>query len=627
MSRGTGFVGRDDQAGMFRRWEVQTSPPWAKRRLSHRRLAFLVAAWCAIAAHAHAGDPAFDAWADGLAAEAMRADPERATRTQYFRGDEQDALDRRLTPITRAYRAEQAAFARRALAELAGFDREELDATQRASAALIEWHMQEQVRGEPFEDHRFVFDQFGGLHVRLVRFLTQIHPVRNRRDVENYLARLGDVAATMDEGIAQARDAAERGFLMPDFITQSAIGQFDRFLGDAPATNAFVATLEERAADVEELPAADREALVAEAEKIVRESVIPAYERARALLVEQLPQTGPDAGLWRLPRGADAYAYALGHATTTQLAPQEVHETGLREVARIEAEMDGLLRQLGYDQGSVRQRFEQLNKDLQPAAEPDPRPALLARYEEILADSLARAQALFDLQPQAPCVVLREPLITEQTAAAHYTTPARDGSRPGVFWAPLPGPEFKMLNMRTLTYHEAIPGHHFQLALMQELPDLPRFRQDGIFGRNSANAEGWALYAEQLAAEAGWYEGDVPGRIGQLEAELFRARRLVVDTGLHAMKWTRQQAIDYGMPAHEVERYVVMPGQACSYKIGHLKMLALRERAKAELGENFELREFHNTLLRAGNVPLPLLETIVNDWIADVAAGDSAPGP
>jgi uncharacterized protein (DUF885 family) len=177
-----------------------------------------------------------------------------------------------------------------------------------------------------------------------------------------------------------------------------------------------------------------------------------------------------------------------------------------------------------------------------------------------------------------------------------------------------------MVNMRTLTYHEAIPGHHFQLALMQELPEMPRFRQDRVFGSNSANAEGWALYAEQLAAEAGWYEGDIAGRIGQLEAELFRARRLVVDTGIHTMGWTRHQAIDYGIPVKEVERYVVMPGQACSYKIGHLKILELRERARRMLRESFEVREFHNTLLRAGNVTLPLLESIVDDWIAAARA-------
>jgi uncharacterized protein (DUF885 family) len=590
------------------------------RLLSWEIVLCCVAVFSAIASTARGGNAKFDAWAEDLAKQALRADPEGATRAQYFSGDEQDALDRRLTPITKVYRAERVAFARRALEDLAEFDRELLDDQQRVSAQLIEWHMQEEVRREPFEDHRFVFNQFGGLHVRLVQFLTQIHPVRNRRDAENYLARLGQVAGQVDEGIAQARDAAERGFLMPDFITRSAIGQFDRFLSNEPAQNTLVTSLGDRTAEFEGLASADRDAFVAAATDIVRQQIIPAFQRGRALLEEQLPRTGPDAGLWRLPRGEEAYAFALGHFTTTKLDAREVHETGLREVARIEAEMDGLLRQLGYNEGSVQERFKKLNADLQPPAEPDPRPMLLARYEEILADSLQRAQEYFDLQPKARCVVRREPVFTEKTAAAHYTTPARDGSRPGIFWAPLPGPEFRMVNMRTLTYHEAIPGHHFQLALMQELPGLPRFRQDGIFGRNSANAEGWALYAEQLAAEAGWYEGDVAGRIGQLEAELFRARRLVVDTGIHSLRWTRQQAIDYGMPVAEVERYVVTPGQACSYKIGHLKILELRERAKKQLGERFELRQFHNTLLRAGNVPLPLLESVVDAWIAAVSA-------
>lgn len=586
------------------------------RLLGRGTVAFSCAVLFLIASQVQAGDAAFDAWAEDLAKQTMRADPDAATRAQYFSGDEQDALDRQLTPNTKAYRAERVTFARRALEELAKFDREKLDAQERVSAGLIEWEMQEKVRGEPFEDHRFVFNQFGGLHVRLVQFLSQIHPIRNRRDAENYLARLGEVAGQIDEGIAQARDAAERGYLMPDFITKSSIGQFDRFLTDEPAKNVLVTSLDERAAKVDGLAEADRKTLVAAAEKTVREDIIPAFERARALLEEQLPKTGPDAGWWRLPHGDEAYAYALEHSTTTKLSPREVHETGLREVARIEAEMDGLLRQLGYAEGSIKDRFDKLNADSQPPAEPDPRPRLLARYEEILADALKRAQEYFDLQPKAPCAVEREPIFTEKTAAAHYTTPARDGSRPGIFWAPLPGPEFRVVNMRTLVYHEAIPGHHFQLALMQELPGLPRYRQDGIFGRNSANAEGWALYAEQLAAEAGWYEGDVPGQLGQLEGELFRARRLVVDTGIHTMHWTRQQAIDYGIPVSEVERYVVNAGQACSYKIGQLKILELRDRAKKELGERFSIREFHNTLLRAGNVPLPLLESIVDEWIA-----------
>jgi len=566
-----------------------------------------------------ATNPAFDTWVDHLTAETMRADPSGATRTQFFTGAEQDALDRQLTPITKAYKAERVDFARRALAELARFDRAQLDPQQLVSARIIEWDLQERIKAAPFEDHLFVFNQFWGLHVTLVNFLSQTHPVRHRRDIENYLARLELVAGQIDEGIAQARDAAQRGFLMPDFITRSVIGQFDRFLGDAPAQNVLVASLDERAARLGDLPPADRAAFVAAAAQIVRGQIIPAFARARSLLQVQLPQTTADAGLWRLPGGAEAYAVRLGYYTTTNLTPQQVHETGRREVARIEAEMDRLFRQLGYTEGSIIERCAKLNLDSQPPADPDPRPGLLARHEEILADAVRRSQSLFDLQPQAPCIVKREPPFTENTAAAHYSTPARDGSRPGIFWAPLPGPVFRMLNLRTLTYHEAIPGHHFQLAVMQELPGLPRFRQDRIFGANSANSEGWALYAEQLAAENGWYEGDPKGQIGQLEAELFRARRLVVDTGIHTLRWTRQQAIDYGLPgmnaATEVDRYVVIPGQACSYKIGQLKILELRAKARAALAGRFSIKEFHNVVLRAGNVPLSVLESIVDDWI------------
>ncbi|HWA27513.1 MAG TPA: DUF885 domain-containing protein [Lacunisphaera sp.] len=567
-----------------------------------------------------AADPAFDAWVNRLTADAVRADPNSATATQFFTGAEQDALDRQLTPVTKAYRVERAAFARRALAELAALDRTKLDPQQVVSARIIEWHMQQVVLREPFADHTLVFNQFWGLHTSLVNFLSQQHPIRNRRDIENYLARLGLVAARIDEGIAEARAAAARGFLMPDFITRASLGQLDRFLEGGPARNGLVTSLAERAAKVEGLPAADRAAFVAAAEKIAGESILPAFERVRALLQEQLPRTTADAGMWRLPDGEKAYAVALGYSTTTQLSAREIHEIGLKEVTRIEAEMDRLFRQLGYNEGTIVERCEKLNRDLQPPAEPDPRPALLKRYEGILADAVRRAQDYFDLQPKAACEVRREPPFTEKTAAAHYSIPARDGSRPGVFWMPLPGPTFRMINMRTVTYHEGIPGHHYQLALIQEMTDLPRFRQDRIFGGNSANSEGWALYAEQLAAEAGWYEGDIPGRLGQLEGELARARRLVIDTGIHAMRWTRQQAIDYGLPgfnaATEVERYVSIPGQACAYKIGQLKILELRTRAQTALKGKFSIKEFHNVVLRAGVVPLAVLESIVDDWIA-----------
>lgn len=563
-----------------------------------------------------ATNPAFDTWADALTTETMRASPTGATITQFFTGAEQDALDRQLTPITPAYRAERVAKAQAARAQLAKFDRAQLSAEQRISAAIIEWSLAGIVDSQPFADFNFVFSQFRGLQVSLVNFLSQSHPIRNKRDIENYLARLDLVAAQMDEGIAQARDAATRGFLMPDFITKSALGQFTIFLADAPAKNVFVVSLDERAAKLRDVSATERAAFVAAAKKTVGDQIIPAFQRAQALLLAQLPATTSDAGLWRLPGGDRAYAYALRQFTTTDLKPDEIYALGLKEVARIEAAMEGMLQSLGFKTGSIKDRMEQLNASLQPAAEPDPRDALIKRYREILADAQLRSAAVFDVRPKAPCEVKREPPFTEKTAAARYTGPAKDGSRPGTFWAPLPGPVFKIVNMRTLTYHEAIPGHHFQIALQRETDSLPRYRRDGIFGGGSAYSEGWALYAEQLAVENNWYEGDPVGHLGQLDAELFRAKRLVTDTGLHTQRWTRQQAIDYGIPASEVERYVVLPGQACAYKIGQLKILALRAQSRATLGDAFTIKQFHNLVLQGGNMPLAVLETVINDWAA-----------
>ena len=568
------------------------------------------------AASAFAAAPVFDAWVDAFTADWIRADPNAATEAQYFSGAEQDTLDRQLTPVTRQFRASRVAAASKGLAELAGFDRTQLDASQKVSADLIQWSLTDVVQGDAFSDFEWTFDQFNGLHVGLVNFLSQTHPIRNARDIDNYLARLALVAARMDEGIAVAKDAATRGFLMPKFIYAAVLGEFDRFLADAPRQDVLVTSLDERAAQLPEVSVADRARAVAAAEKIVAESILPAFRRAQAMLQAQQALATDDAGIWRLPGGDKAYAFYLRRMTTTAFTPEQVHELGLKEVARIKAEMDTILRQLGYTTGTMEERVAKLEASLQPPATPDPRPALLARNEAIVRDAEKRAALLFDLRPAAPIVVKREPPFTEQSAAAHYQPPAKDGSRPGTFWTPLPGPTYDILTMKTTAYHEAVPGHHFQIALQQEMKSLPRFRRDGVFGFISAHGEGWALYAEQLAAENGWYDGDPQGHLGQLSDELFRARRLVTDTGLHLKHWTRQQAIDYGIPASEVERYVVWPGQACSYKIGQLKILELRAKAQQALGAKFNLKEFHNVILRTGNVPLAVLETVIDDYIA-----------
>ncbi len=567
----------------------------------------------------------FDDFTEGLAAEWMRANPIAATSQQYFSGTEQDALDRELTAEDAQFGiplepAALAAFVNRAQAgldRLKSFRRASLTPVQRVSAASLEWQLRDAKRVAELSDQRFVFDQFRGLQVMLVNFLSQVHPVRSPRDVDNYLARLSRIAPVLDEGIAVAKARADKGTIPPKFILVATIDGIDRFLAPAPADNVLVTSLVARQQKVSQIDQQARDAAAAAAEKTVRDSVRPAFQRVRDLLAAELPQATDDAGLWRLPKGAEAYAAALHVNTTTDQSAEQIHELGLREVARISAEMDKQLVALGLTAGSVEERYKALEKSVQPGADPDPRPALLEDHVRILRDAEQRAAALFDLRPTAPVQVLREPPFTEKNAAAHYSAPAPDGSRPGTVWIPLPGPEYGILEMRTLTYHEGVPGHHFQIALQQESTEIPMFRRKRVFGGLAAFAEGWALYAEQLAVEADWYRDDPKGRLGQLYDELFRARRLVVDTGLHAQHWTRQQAIDYGIPVAEVERYVVMPGQACAYKLGELEILAQRRREQDALGTAFSLKEFHNLLLRTGTVPLAVLAQVVD---ADIAA-------
>ncbi|MDH0864423.1 DUF885 domain-containing protein [Mitsuaria sp. GD03876] len=571
----------------------------------------------------------FDAWAERVAAERMRADPEHATRMQYFQGAEQARIDGQWGAHTRQSALADIARDRQALAELDRFKREELSPTQRTSAALMAWTMRQRVADAAFLDHHYVFEHMSGVHVEPITFLVQEHPLRNPRDVQSYLQRMAGLAALMDQGIARAREAQAKGILMPRFITATTIGQFEQFVAAPPAANPLVVGLTAGMARIDAMTPAARKRARAQAEAIVKTSVIPAWKRGLALVRAQLPLTTDDAGVWRLPDGDKYYAARLRENTTTELTPAEIHAIGLQQVARIESEMDGLLRQLGYTEGTIEQRYRKMDADRQPK-DAAPQVNLLDRYTGFLRDAESRARLLFDVMPKAPVEVRREPALTEPTASAHYTTPAPDGSQPGVFWAPLPGPTYDIADMRTLVHHEAVPGHHFQLAIQMEAKDLPYFRRRAAFLAGSAYVEGWALYAEQLAVEDGWYDGDPVGHLGQLYGALFRARRLVVDTGLHAMKWTRQQAIDYGITPQEVDRYVTWPGQACAYMLGRLRIEALREKARQQLGDRFDIKQFHNTVLLTGDVPLTVLEQVVDEWVdsrrgAGAGAAVSAP--
>ena len=561
----------------------------------------------------------FDKWADAFAADWVRLSPERATSTQYFSGAEQQGLDRLLAPNTGAHRARYQAMARSGVAKLKRFLAGPLDATQRISAETMRWSLEQIIAGQPYEDHAFVFAQMGGAHVGVVNFMSETHPLRRAADVDSYLARLGQIGVRMDEATARARSAAARKLIPPRFILERAQAQVDIFLKPAPDQNVLVSSLARRIAVLADLTPEARAAALAKASAIVGEKIIPAYARTQAFLAELHPHTSERAGIDRLPDGARAYSRALANFTGTTLSAAEIHAIGLREVARIEGEMDRHLRALGFTEGGIEQRMRALDKTFQPKGEGDPRPEILRRYTEMVRDAETRSAKIFNLMPRAPVDVRREPPLTEASAAAHYSVPAPDGTLPGIFWVPMRGPVFDIIRMRSLAYHEAVPGHHFQLAIQQETEGLPKFRTSRVFGGGSSHSEGWALYAERLAVEQGWYEGDVPGLLGALGSELFRARRLVVDTGLHSKGWTRQQAIDYGIGAQEVERYVVWPGQACAYMLGMLRILELREHAKKALGDKFSLALFHDVVLRTGSVPLDVLAKVLDQWIASQA--------
>jgi len=551
-------------------------------------------------------------------AEWIRHDPDLARRTRYFTDEEQDQLERQLTPRTEAWKRARLQLSRRGLAELQTFDRASMSEDQRLSADLMQWQLQVIVDEEQFLDETFPLNQFRGENRALVDTLVVTHPLRIERDAENYVAALGQVSARIEEATAEAHRLAAKGILPPNFILRATIEQMQRFIATPPAQNPFVATFAQKMAAIPSLPEEKRAQLRSQAQEIVEIQVYPAWKQAIALLESQLPQATGDAGLWRLNNGAAAYAYFLRRSTTTSMTPDQIHELGLRQVETIARQMDQLLGRLGRVEGSVRDRIRKLRQELSypnPTSD-ESRARIMGDIEAILRDAEKRAALLFDRTPKTPVVAQAYPRFQEANAAASYSTPPIDGSRPGIFQFPLRIQLMSKFGLRSLVYHETVPGHHYDLAQVVENKQLPAFRQLGIFGYIPARVEGWGLYAERLAAESGWYDADLEGLLGQLALEVFRARRLVVDTGLHAKHWTRQQAIDYGIEAAEVERYVVMPGQATAYMIGELKILELRENAKAALGDKFSLKEFHNMVIDTGIVPLEILERQTNAYIA-----------
>jgi uncharacterized protein (DUF885 family) len=418
------------------------------------------------------------------------------------------------------------------------------------------------------------------------------------------------------------------GVILPISLLERAESGIKDTVSPEPSENPLVTTFVTRMAAVKSIEPAAQAEFARRAAEVVHSGVYPAYQRMTAALDTQRSAAASQAaGVGRLPDGAAYYAAALKQMTSTDYTPAQVHALGLSEVARVGAEMDILLKSQGLAAGTVAARVQALHKDprfLLPNTEAG-RQQLIAKYQQILDQVNARMPEYFRTVPKDKLSVERVPIAAEKgSAGAYYQQGAMDGSRPGIFFANLRDvEETATWTMKTLAYHEGIPGHHFQISTALGLKDLPLIRQQSLY---SAYAEGWALYAEQLAAEIGMYKDDPLGDLGRLEAEMFRATRLVVDTGLHAQGWTREQAIAYmvdntGMNESEVisevERYMGQPGQACAYKVGQLKILELRARAQAALGPKFNLKDFHAVVLESGGVPLTLLDHLVDEWIAN----------
>lgn len=546
----------------------------------------------------------------------MEVNPNSAIGSAYFTGEKQNAMETQLTPLTREYEMSMVELAEEGLAELERLDLSEATETQRLSAATMKWQLEMRVASAPHLDYNlFPLRQFFGAPDSLVSNFTISHPFQDAQDVENYVERLRLVDTRMQEATFDMRARAEKDIHPPTFIITATIENMQGFITNAPEDNPYISTLMAKSADVAGLEPAVRERLIAEATRIVADEIYPAWQAGIAQLESQLPRSTNEAGVSRFPIGDEVYAHQLRVYTTTELSADEIHQIGLDEVARIEGEMVELFNQIGITEGAITERVEALKARLAYPVSDEGRDALMTDLQNMLDDAVVRSSALFDIVPRSPVIVQPYPEFMWPSAAASYSVPPLDGSRPGIFQMPLRPNELTGFATRSLVYHETVPGHHFQMALVNENEDLPRFMRIRAYGGNSAITEGWALYAERLAAESGWYEGDIEGLLGQLDSALFRARRLVVDTGLHTKGWTREQAIDYGLPPSEVDRYVAWPGQATSYMIGQLKIVELRERARAALGDDFEIQEFHNTVLGAGIVPLVTLEALVDDYI------------
>ena len=501
---------------------------------------------------------------------------------------------------------------------------------------LLSWQLTARVfdsfiESSEFEYSGYPVNQISGATVNLPSFLTDQHQIKNEKSVKRYISRLNEFGRVLEEVRINVVDHRDNGVVPPDFVIEKTIVGLKAFIEGGAAENPLVTTLPEKLDTIDGLSAERKAEFIEDATKAVNDKVIPGYEAMIALFEDLKSDTNHDAGIWRIPNGDKIYAAALKQNTTTNFTADEVHNIGLSEVDRIEIEMDAILVGEGLTEGTVAERVRILMEDPdQQFPNTDAgREAMIAYLNELNDAIMAKAGDFFITLPPQELEIVRVPEFSQDSSpGGYYQQPALDGSRPGRFYInqknTADNPKW---TLPTLMYHEGAPGHHFQISSQMLITGVPFIRKFPLF---TAYAEGWALYAERIAkTDMGMYDGDPLGDLGRLQAEMFRAVRLVVDTGMHAKKWSREEAIDYmiaktGMTSEEVtreiERYVVWPGQATSYKTGQLAMLKIRANAEAELGDKFDLREFHEAVLENGAMPLDLLEDTVDDWIEEQKA-------
>ncbi|MBU2527203.1 MAG: DUF885 domain-containing protein [Bacteroidetes bacterium] len=519
----------------------------------------------------------------------------------------------------------------------ATFDYETLNEVDKVSYDLWVKELEQQKATVTYEKFNYVYNQMRGFHAQLPNFLINLHRVDSLSDMQAYISRIKEIGRALNQLTDRAQNQADAGILPPRFALEIVLKQSKDLINGQPFSEGEnIAIWTDALSKIDQLvatgkiDASEADALKADAEKALQENFKPAYDRLIVWLEKYIPVAEEKpTGVSRHPGGEDFYAYRLQQMTTTDLTADEIHNIGLKEVARIQSEMESIKVKVGFN-GSLQDFFAFVNKDPQfyyPNTD-EGRQTYLDESEKFLAEIEQKLPDYFGILPKANLVVKRVEAFREQDGApAHYRQGTPDGSRPGTYYIHLLNMQsLNTSNLEGIAYHEGSPGHHMQISIAQELTGIPKFRTQGGF---TAYVEGWALYSELLAKEMGQYENPYSD-FGRLTNEIWRAIRLVLDTGLHAKGWTEADAIKYfsenspvpiGAITAEVQRYMVIPGQATGYKIGMLKILELRQKAKDALGDSFDIKGFHDTVLGGGALPLDILEQLVDKWIAVKKAG------